>query len=309
MTLRKARLIMFSSLGLAALLGGLWWALFGLKPYDISAAELQARYTVPASAAAAPALQPLPAGSGPGHGFDVQFSSFDGDRVIGRLVFPSDPSQAQRPFPLLIAMHGLGRTQLRWWHGDFKGRPTLEQTHRITKLALAKGWAVLALDARRHGARDPGFAASSLLTEMKLWGRRAPYEQMIIDTVRDYRYLLDWVLQQPTIDADRVQVTGYSMGAQMALLLAAADHRVHAVAAMVPPHLDGKVAAVAPALAASGLAGKRVWLLSADKDDYASPAQNTALFDAIPSANKKHLRFESGHLLPADYVSALQDWL
>jgi len=41
---------------------------------------------------------------------------------------------------------------------------------------------------------------------------------------------------------------------------------------------------------------------------HASPQQNQALFDAIPSQDKKHLRFESGHLLPTDYVEQLSEW-
>jgi len=77
---------------------------------------------------------------------------------------------------------------------------------------------------------------------------------------------------------------------------------------MVPPHLDANVAAVAPISLIAGLQGKRVWLLTGDDDDHASPRQNQALFDAIPSQDKKHLRFESGHLLPEHYVEKLSDW-
>jgi dienelactone hydrolase len=98
------------------------------------------------------------------------------------------------------------------------------------------------------------------------------------------------------------------MGAQGALLLAGLDERVRAVAAMVPPHLGDNVAAVAPVNLVAGLRGKRVWLLTGDDDDHANPKQNQALFDAIPGPDKKHLRFDSGHLLPPDYVEQLSGW-
>jgi len=143
---------------------------------------------------------------------------------------------------------------------------------------------------------------------MHWFGKRQAYEQMIIDTVRDHRVLLDWLVTQPHLDAKRIRAAGYSMGAQGALLLAGLDERVHAVAAMVPPHLGNNVAVVAPINLVAGLRGKRVWLLTGDEDDEASPKQNQALFDAIPSQDKKHLRFESGHLLPQDYVEQLSDW-
>lgn len=106
----------------------------------------------------------------------------------------------------------------------------------------------------------------------------------------------------------RVQAAGYSMGAQMALLLAGTDGRVKAVAAMVPPHLDDKVAAVAPRHAFAGLAATRVWLLSADRDDYASAQQSADLFAALPGPDKRHLRFDSGHALPSAYVAQLAPW-
>lgn len=49
---------MASLLGLAALLGALWWALFGLKPDDISPEALRARYALPAGARTPTARSP-----------------------------------------------------------------------------------------------------------------------------------------------------------------------------------------------------------------------------------------------------------
>lgn len=302
---RKTLLRAFGALlACAALLGALWWALFGLKAYTLSPADLQTRYQP--GAATPPELQWQAL---PGHAQALRFKSFDGAPVNGRLVYPSDPAQASRPFPLLIALHAMGRSHKRWWQPDIDGRPTREQTHRITELALAQGYAVLALDARLHGERkDPQQDLRRLIRDLHLWGAREPYERMIVDTVRDYRHALDALQGLPQLDARRVAVVGYSMGAQMALLLGGADARVQAVAALVPPHLDDKVAVVAPRSLLPGLVNKRVWLFSASDDEYASEAQSRALFDAIPSTDKQHLHFEGGHLLPARYVDALRPW-
>lgn len=302
---RKALKIMASLLGLAALAGALWWGLFGLKPYTIADEALQARYAYSMPAAGIDMQQTAE----PGHAQALRFKTFDGSEVQGRIVYPGDPATAQRPFPLLIGLHGMGRGHVRWWQAEFKDRPTKEQTHRITALALQQGYAVLALDARNHGARkDPAFTIRQLMQDMHYWGRRDPYEQMIIDTVRDYRLLLDWAQTQPQLDASQVRVAGYSMGAQTALLMGGLDPRVKAVLAIVPPHLDNKVAAVAPRNLLAGLAGKKVWLLSADDDEHASQAQNAALFEAMPGPDKQHLRFAGGHILPAGYVERLAPW-
>ena len=99
------------------------------------------------------------------------------------------------------------------------------------------------------------------------------------------------------------------MGAQMALLLAAVDPRVRSVAAMVPPHVDAKVAAVSPLTVTPQLAEVEVWLLTANDDGHAAAADNAALFAALPGAPKRHLTFDGGHVLPATYVDSLQPWL
>lgn len=292
-------------LGLAAVAGALWWGLFGLKPYTITDEALRARYAYSAPAAGIAVQQTAE----PGHARALLFKTFDGSEVQGRIVYPSDPATAQRPFPLLIGLHGMGRGHVRWWQGEFKQRPTVEQTHRITALALQQGYAVLALDARNHGARkDPEYTLRDVMQDLHYWGKREPYEQMIIDTVRDYRLLLDWVQTQPQLDAGQIRVAGYSMGAQMALLIGGLDPRVKSVLAIVPPHLDNKVAVVAPRNLLPGLAGKKIWLLSADDDEHSDPADNAALFEAIPSHDRQHLRFAGGHLLPAGYVDRLAPW-
>jgi dienelactone hydrolase len=286
-------------LGLAAVAAAVWHFVW-LKPYSVTPAELQARYAYKE--------QLTPGGA---HAVDLRLQSFDGALLTGRIVYPSDPATATRPFPVLIGLHAMGRGHMRWWHAELNGRPTIEQTHRITQMALQQGYAVVAIDARAHGERRPlgqPHPARRAMRDMHWFGQRAAYEQMIIDTVRDHRVLLDWLVAQPHLDAQRIRAAGYSMGAQGALLLAGLDARVQAVAAMVPPHLDDNVAAVAPLNLVAGLQGKRVWLLTADEDDHASPQQNQALFDAIPSQDKQHLRFASGHLLPTDHVEKLADW-
>jgi len=296
--------IMVSILGLIATTAALWWGIFALKPYQPSPEQVQASYSYSAPVAFAPALKDLGE-----HSYEIRFSSFDGAPVNGRIKYPSDPAQAKAPFPLLIAMHGLGRSHMRWWQLSYKGGETLEHTHLVTELALKQGYAVLALDARRHGERkNLEYSVLKLMRDMDLWGKREPYEQMIIDSIKDYRVVLDWLLPQPQIDARRVQVTGYSMGGQMALLMASQEPRITAVAAMVPPHLDDKVALVAPLRFLPALAGKKLWLLSADDDEVASAKQNQALFEALPGSDKKHLRFPGGHILPKSYPEQLRDW-
>ncbi len=183
-------------LGLGAAAAGIWHFVW-LKPYSITPAELQARYAYKEE------FQP-----GEGHSVHLRLQSFDGALLHGRIVYPGDPTQTARPFPVLIGMHAMGRSHLRWWQPDVSGRPTIEQTHRLTQMALQRGYAVVAIDARGHGERrhlgQPTLAKRAM-RDMHWFGRRQAYEQMIIDTVRDHRVLLDWLAAQPHLDATRIK--------------------------------------------------------------------------------------------------------
>jgi len=318
---RKARTILFSVFGFAGALGALWWALFALKPYDITREELAARYahttahttespTPPAVRLSAP--QRITVGQTAAWASDLAVPSFDGAVANGRIVYPADPAVHAAPRPVLLGLHAMGRSHVRWSQAEFKGKRTIENTHRLAELALQQGYVVIALDAREHGDRkspDKPLTPRELLRNMHWWGEREPYERLIVDTVKDWRVLLDWVAQQPQFDRGNIRAAGYSMGAQMALLLAGTDGRVSAVAAMVPPGLTNRVAVVAPLNVAPQLTASCVWLLTADADEHASVDENASLFDALPGAGKQHLRFDSGHLLPAHYVERLLPWL
>lgn len=315
---RSVLTILITFLGVASAMGALWWAAFALKPYEVSAQQLAARYAHAGAQAHGPSVELGPVelvtvGATSAWARSLRFASFDGAHALGRIVYPGDPAAAAPgPRPVLLALHGMGRTQWRWWQSEYKGRHTIEHTHLLAERALRTGHVVVALDARAHGDRkDPHnpVVPREMMRDLHWWGAREPYERMIVDTVKDYRVLLDWVVQQPDLAGNRVRAAGYSMGAQMALLLAAVDARVVSVAAMVPPHLDRKVAAVAPSSVASHLGDVEVWLLTANEDEYASPEDNAALFTALPGGQKRHLTFSGGHLLPLDYVGRLQAWL
>lgn len=294
-------------LTLTAVVGALaasWYALFGLKPYTVNMADIVTRYAYTAPQSADFTRQPDDK-----NGYHFNYVSFDGAIVNGYMRLPEQMVAGQK-VPVLIAAHAMGRAHVRWWQDSFKGRPTLEHTDKITAQALAKGYAVVTIDARNHGERkEPDNSIVDIINNLHWWGEREPYEAMLIDTVRDHRVLLDWLIKQPQFDASRIDMTGYSMGAHVSLLLAAVDDRVHRVAAVVPPHVNSRTAIVAPLNMLSGLADNPVLLLTANDDEYASKKENNQLYTALPNPDKQHYRFDSGHLLPANYVQHFETWL
>ncbi len=285
-------------------LAATWYALFGLKPYTVTATEINQRYSYTQPQRLNMQLQ-----ADDNNGYHFHYTSFDGATVNGYMRLPETAKSAQ-PVPVLIGAHAMGRSYQRWWLPSYKERATRESTDKITEMALAKGYAMVTIDARNHGERkDPEYSIVDIINNLHWWGEREPYEAMLIDTVRDHRVLLDWLSTQPQFDAERVDITGYSMGAHVSLLLAAVDTRVKRVAAVVPPHINSYTAIVAPLNMLTGLADNPVLLFSANDDEYASEEENKALFDALPNTEKQHYTFDGGHVLPASYVQHFEQWL
>lgn len=287
------------------LAGAGWFSHFSLTPYQVSSEQIQAHYAyqVPND------LQWQQTKIEDNY-YEFTYQSFDGQTVNGRIKYPPSYANTEQPIPVLIGIHALGRSQIRWFQDSFKTRPTITSVDKITQQALGQGYAVIAIDARNHGLRkDPDYSIRNMMIDLNYFGKKVPYEAFITNTVKDHRILIDWLTEQPQFDKSQINVAGYSMGGQVSLLLAGIDRRINNVAAIVPPHLDDKTALVAPKNVLNGLANNKVWLFTADDDEYANKKQNSLLFNLIPSENKKHFRFDSGHILPSNYVDNLTDWL
>ncbi|WP_372768624.1 alpha/beta hydrolase [Pseudoalteromonas sp.] len=235
----------------------------------------------------------------------INFTSFDGAQVNGQISYPKIKRQQ---YPLVIAMHAMGRSYPRWWHAELKGSKTVTQVHKLTELAHQNGFAVIALDARHHGSRKQADVSLKEIMTNLHQGDKQAYQDMIRHSILDYRLLLDWLHLQPQFKDQQIRVVGYSMGGQMALLLAAIDERVSEVLSIVPPHIDDTMPVVAPVLAAKMIDDKAVTLLTANQDQYATEQQNQTLFDAIASKDKVRLVFNADHILPESYVEKIRYW-
>lgn len=279
-----------------------WYTVFGLKAYKVTVQELEELYSYQKQAVNVD-LTALEKGQ-----FNITFNSFDGEQVYGQLIYPksADPSQ---PIPILIGVHGMGRTYVRWVEGEFKDTDTLEQTDELANMALARGYAVLAIDSRNHGKRkNLDYNIKDVMYDLWFWGKKEPYENMIIDSVKDHRVLLDWVVTQPQFDQNSISVAGYSMGGQISLILASMDERISKVLSIVPPASKDTVARVSPLNFVTRLNTEKVWLVTADNDEHASVEDNSVLYDALNVLDKHHIEIAGGHILPEGYYKQLTGW-
>lgn len=236
------------------------------------------------------------------HKYTVSLTSFDGSALNARLQLPD---VVKSKYPVLISIHGMARSQNRVWLGEYKGGKTLESTHKITENALNKGFAVLAIDARYHGERKvEEIGLVEILKELESQ-QYNNYNRMILDTVADYKVLISQLDKVEQLDTSNIQLVGYSMGAQMALLVAGQVPAVKHVYAMVPPGVAAKRAEVSPIANAHKITNAEVMLFTANQDQYATQAENAELFNNLGTSNKLMVEFDADHLLPEHYVQVL----
>lgn len=122
------------------------------------------------------------------------------------------PKATSKKPPLLVLLHGLGGNK--------------EQTKAISAMAVAAGYATVALDAPLHGeraAKDGSMMAGDLKVMRERW----------VDAVVDYRRTLDYLESRTDVDTTRVVLLGASMGGMMGALLFGSEERIDAAALIV----------------------------------------------------------------------------
>lgn len=220
----------------------------------------------------------------------------DGSRITG---FIYQSANTAKDAPVAVLIHGLMGSSLYWLAAD-----NFANGDDVTAMLLARGYRIVALDARVHGARRSDKKPIELVMAARK-GETEAYQEMINDTVGDYQFLLDRLMKNFE-DTKHVLVVGYSMGAQMGTLLAAQDDRVTHLATMVPPAVRN-VPEVSPIKFAPDV--QVPWLLlTATKDEFSTPEQNAELI-AAAGKTPTNVSFDSGHALPQSYVVAIENWL
>lgn len=264
----------------------------GFLLFPISA---QARSDAPsAPAAAAPAVPAITDVT------TVEVRAADGELIPTVIVEPKGGAKSGAPIALLL--HGLTRKKEDWLSDAY---PTYGGA--LAEQLRANGYRVFLMDARRHGARKPATDGPASLTKRAHAGDTAPYMEMIAATASDARTVIAKALEISR-KPSQVLIAGYSMGAQVALMVAAKEKRVTHVVSVVPPFVDLSMGDVAPMNIIGGV--QQPWLLlSANQDQFATVEQNLALLETSSSKRREHRTYDSGHALPRDWVTDVERWL
>lgn len=224
------------------------------------------------------------------------------------VAFLAVPKGGSKPYPCVLALHGLGLDKMSWWEddNDLSGG-------NLTKALLDAGIAVLTPDAQYHGERSHSNDYEFTHT-LRLNGREFRFRDMLIQSVVDCRRAIDFLATRSDIDESKIGVIGYSLGGIETFALTALDKRVKVAVACVTPigYLDRMKfsPAVLPQTFAHEVKDRPfLMLMGRDDDMSATEADARRVYELIPGSSKKLMFFDSGHVLPIEYVSHAVKWL
>ena len=213
------------------------------------------------------------------------------DRVPAILQVPD----AAQPVGAVLLLHG------------FTARKE-EMADSIGRALAARGVASIAPDLPLHGARAGGLERMSLENPVALvtnW-RLA---------LREAARCVDYLSALPAVDASRIGVIGYSLGAYLSIFVAAANPSIQPVALVAGGDLPARTPFAAlvrtvadPRRAVRELAGRPLFMMNGTRDRLILPEQATALFEA--AAEPKELRwYEGPHWPPHGVIAEVADWV
>ena len=212
------------------------------------------------------------------------------ERVPALWLVPSGPVTA----PAVLLLHGFSSSKER-------------MAQAVGRALLSRGVGSLALDLPFHGEREGA-------------DREIPRNPLALvgawkAAIAESRAAVGWLASQPSTNASRVGVVGYSLGGFLALMTAAEDERLRVVALAAAGDLPDKTPYAAivrglvdPLRAAGRLAGRPLLLVNGKRDTTTRPAQAERLFAA--AAAPKALRwYDGGHWPPPAAIDDTAAWV
>lgn len=261
---------------------------------------------------------------------EFSFPSENGSTAYGSFARPN----GKGPFPLVVLLHGMGG-----------GRKMMMDS--LGKGFLAKGFAVMAVDAPHNGdratdadrkalqetfmkfamAKDHSQGLGGFMYQDNAAGNTKFVTEAVEGGVRDIRRALDWAIAPGhRVDGTHVGTLGVSMGAIMASILSGVDDRINASALIIggdpiAPYINKVPADQQPIAAAAspslylGHSTAHVLMLNGYNDTVMTRADTLRLFESAPGAMLTFFDTPGdafsgfGHSIPAEGYAFATDWL
>lgn len=231
----------------------------------------------------------------------VVFRGIRDNRVPAYLAIPK---KGTGPYPCVLQLHGLDGSKSDWWVED-----NWISGGQISKQLLAAGYAVLSLDAEYHGERliNNDYERPGIFVFQKGWNARS--DNMIVQTVTEYRRALDYLATRSDIDTSRIGMVGVSLGGFQTFILTGIDSRIKVSVACVTPIVQDRYSAKAAFNYAPHITNQDFLMLMGKSDFVYSISEAQQLYDLINSDSKEIYFYNSGHRLPSEWTEKAVTWM
>ena len=240
-------------------------------------------------------MQEEPADTDNAMALKLTFTGADGKPVEGMFMRP----KADGKYPCALIPHGLTNNK--------------EIAIKMFGNALvAKGIAILALDAPGHGHNEP--------PNKQYWNKQV-ISTAVHQGDRNYRMALDYLATRQDVDMGRIGLVGYSMGSIMGSILGSVDNRITAFAFCVggDPFLpiaratpDDKtrtdILQVSPSLYIKHIQSHPIIMFNGLKDVVVIAPAAKILQDAAPQP-KQVVWYDGGHDVPDAIRTRAVEWM
>lgn len=224
------------------------------------------------------------------------------------IIKPKDKEEDK----FVILLHGITGSKDNWIN------PSTSYSKKYVKLKdslLTLGYSIIIPDAKYHGERSYEANFASPITFFSSQDSQKSYN-LISTTVKDIRVIMDYIQSNSGNTTTTFDVIGYSMGGMMTILLNSVDDRMNRVVVCVAP-LDIQKASkrmgmneenaetlnvISPKNYAL-LQKAPITLLMGTKDGWYVKEEAQDFFDKINIKDKTLKFYESGHLLPDEFIS------
>ncbi|NIP80728.1 MAG: hypothetical protein GWM90_16525, partial [Gemmatimonadetes bacterium] len=207
--------------------------------------------------------------------------------------------------PSIVYLHGTGRAGRR---GLWIRRPA--------SLLAAAGYNVLAIDLLHWGDRATGLLTTFTDEEQhaRLYNDTAAYREWVARTVGDVRRSVDVLRDRYGLDERAVGLVGFSRGASVAPIAAAADPRIAAVVMLYGGHIDreetGHSASACNANYIGLIAPRPLLMVNGRADRRIPAAASVEPLFALAREPKRILWLDTGHQVPGrEAWPAILAWL
>jgi dienelactone hydrolase len=232
------------------------------------------------------------------------FTSSDKSLVPGYLAIPKSNKSS---YPCMILIHAGAGSKDDWWSKS--NSSTVRGLDFVNKL-LDSGYAVMALDLKAHGERAIN---SDFVSIRKMWfEQKLVYEltDIIVQSTIDHRKAIDYLKTRKEIDSTRVGIMGYSMGGVIATFLCSQQQEIKlAILCSTPLNVNEISPAIYPLHFVPRIPNIPLLLLDGNKDEIFTVSQALKFEQLLKSNKKKLTLYDSGHLLPIQYLNEAFEWI